>query len=198
VPLDISRVDTRGKRVVVLGAGDTAMDCLRAAIRAGAREAVCVYRRGEEDMPCGRKEYGAAVQEGAHFVFTATPVEIMGDEEGSVKGLRLARTTLGEPASPGAARPFETQPAEQFELEADLIVLALGFDPQRCPATQEFQELRANDWGGLVVDDHQMTSLPGVFAGGDLVRGPTTLLYAVRDGRSAAEQIASYLSARTR
>jgi glutamate synthase (NADPH) small chain len=114
-----------------------------------------------------------------------------------VRGLRLAQTILGEPPSPGAVRPFYPQ-AEQFELKADLIVLALGFDPQACPATEEFNELRTNDWGGLVVDDRQMTSLPGVFAGGDLVRGPTTLLYAVRDGRSAAEQIASYLGAKTR
>ncbi|HEY5909822.1 MAG TPA: NAD(P)-dependent oxidoreductase [Verrucomicrobiae bacterium] len=198
LPLHHPPIDVRGRRVVVLGGGDTAMDCLRAAIRYGAREAICVYRRGQEDMSCGRNEYQAAVQEGARFLFTATPVEILGDDQGSARTLRLARTILG-PASPaGAPRPFEAQRGDEFELEADLIVLALGFDPQPLPGAEDFRDLRTNEWGGVIVDEHQMTSLPGVFAGGDLVRGPTTLLYAVRDGRSAAEHIHIYFASRCR
>ncbi len=195
-PLDFAPVEVSGKRVAVIGGGDTAMDCLRAAIRHGAREAVGVYRRAQQDMPCGRKEYEAAVQEGARFLFQAVPVATIDNGHGAVLGLRLARTTLGLSASAGAPRPFEVQTEGQFEIETDLILLALGFDAQPCPDTEEFRELEANEWGGLAVDSQQMTNLPGVFAGGDLVRGPTTLLYAVRDGRAAAEHVARYLSAK--
>ncbi len=186
--------ETRGQRVLVLGGGDTALDCLRTALRTGAREAIGVYRRGQEDMPCGRKEYEAAVQEGARFVFAAAPAEIRGDAKGLVRGAKFLRTSLGQAVQAGAPRPFEVQPGQEFELEADLIVLALGFDPQPCPDIDEFRELQTNSWGGLMTDENLMTSMPAVFAGGDLVRGPTTLLYAVRDGRRAAEQIAVYLS----
>jgi len=193
---DAAALDVRGRRVVVLGGGDTALDCLRVAIRSGAAEAIGVYRRGEEEMTCGRKEYEAAVQEGAQFLFTSVPLEFLGDAGGSVRGLRLARTILGEPPSPGARRPVLSQSGDSFEIEADVIILALGFDPQRCPPIDGFEDLRRNDWGGLAIDDNFMTSLPGLFAGGDLVRGPVTLLEAVRDGRGAAQGMEIYLAAK--
>jgi glutamate synthase (NADPH/NADH) small chain len=193
VPLDLEPVDVTGKRVVVLGGGDTAMDCLRAAIRYGAREAICVYRRGEADMPCGRHEYEDALEEGARFMFQATPVALLGDGHAAVKGLRLVRTELL--AGPvGARREFKLKPGDEFEVAADLIILALGFNPQACPGTDDFKNLASNERGGLAVDANQMTSLPGVFAGGDLVRGPTTLIHSVRDGRRAAEQMHYFLS----
>jgi len=181
--------------VVVLGAGDTAMDCLRTAIRCGAREAVCVYRRDEADMPCGRHEYENGVEEGARFVFQAAPVAVLGNDRRQVAGLRLIRTELGLQDSDGP-RPFLVRPGTEFELPADLIVVALGFDPLPCPRSGDFNDLAVNDWGGIIVDSNQMTSIPGVFAGGDIVRGPSLVLHAVRDARQAAAQIHTYLSAR--
>jgi len=195
VPLDLPPIEVAGKRVVVIGAGDTAMDCLRTAIRYGASEAICVYRRDEGDMPCSRNEYVNAVEEGARFVFQAAPVAVLGHAHGQVTGLRLIRTELGLPDSVGP-RPFLVRPGTEFELLADLVVPALGFDPLPFPHSGDFSELAVNDWGGLVVDGNQMTSIPGVFAGGDLVRGPSVALHAVRDARQAAAQIHSYLAAR--
>ncbi len=195
LPLELPPVEVSGKRVLVVGAGDTAMDCLRTALRCGAREAVGVYRRDEADMPCGRHEYENAVEEGARFVFQAAPVAVLGNDQRQVTGLRVVRTELGLMETVGP-RPFLTRPDTEFNLPADLIVLALGFDPQPCPNSGDFSDLAVNDWGGIVVDSNQMTSLPGVFAGGDLVRGPSLVLYAVRDARRAATQIHDYLSAR--
>lgn len=189
-------IGLRGKRVLVIGGGDAAIDCLRTAIRSCAREVVGVYRRSQEEMSCGRKEFESAVQEGAQFVFNAAPVEILGDDHGSVAAVRFART-LSLPASrSGLPGGLEIQPGTEFDLPADFVVLALGFDPQPIPDVEDFRQLRVNDRGGLTVDENQMTSIPGLFAGGDTVRGPTTLLYAVRDGRRAAQQIAIYLTAR--
>ncbi len=193
IPLDIATIEVSGKRVVVIGAGDTAMYCLRTAIRCGARETVCVYRRDEENMPCSRHEYQNAVEEGARFVFQAAPCAVLGNDRRQVTGLRLIRTELGLPDSTGP-RPFLVRPGTEFELAADLIVPALGFDPLPCPHSGDFSDLDVNDWGGIVVDGNQMTSIPAVFAGGDIVRGPTLALHAVRDARRAASQIHTYLS----
>jgi glutamate synthase (NADPH) small chain len=195
VPLEIPHLDVSGKRVLVLGAGDTAMDCLRAAIRYGAREALCIYRRDEEDMPCSRREYENAVEEGAGFLFRAAPQAILSDSAGKLSGLRLLRTQRG-PVDSSGSRPFLPQPGTEFELETDWLVLALGFDPVACTQAGDFSELTVNDWGGLVVDANEMTSIPGVFAGGDLVRGPSLVLHAVRDARRAAAGIQKYLSRR--
>jgi glutamate synthase (NADPH) small chain len=195
VPLALPPIEVSGKRVVVLGAGDTAMDCLRTAIRYGAREAVCVFRRDEADMPCGRHEYENAVEEGARFVFQAAPVAVLGNDQRQVTGLRVVGTELGLMDSPGP-RPFLIRSGSEFELPADLIVLALGFDPLPCPHSGDFSDLAVNDWGGIVVDGNQMTNIPGVFAGGDIVRGPCMVLHAVRDARRAAAQIHNYLSER--
>jgi glutamate synthase (NADPH/NADH) small chain len=195
VPLDLPPIEVSGKRVLVLGAGDTAMDCLRTAIRYGAREAVCVYRRDEADMPCGLHEYENAREEGARFVFQAAPVAVLGNDQRQVTGLRLVRTELGLMESIGP-RPFLVRPGSEFDMGADLVVLALGFDPQPCPHSGDFADLAVNDWGGITVDGNQMTSIPGVFAGGDIVRGPSMVLHAVRDARRAATQIHNYLAAR--
>jgi glutamate synthase (NADPH/NADH) small chain len=195
VPLELAPIEVGGKRVVVVGAGDTAMDCLRTAIRYGASEAVCVYRRDEADMPCSRHEYENAREEGARFQFQAAPVAVLGNEQRQVTGLRLTCTELGLMEAIGP-RPFLVRPDTEFELPADLIVLALGFEPLPCPHSGDFSDLTVNDWGGIIVDSNQMTSIPGVFAGGDIVRGPSLVLHAVRDARRAAAQIHSYLSAR--
>ena len=195
VPLDLPPIEVSGKRVLVLGAGDTAMDCLRTAIRYGAHEAICVYRRDEADMPCGLREYKNAREEGARFVFQAAPVAVLGNDQRQVTGLRLVRTELGLMESIGP-RPFLIRAGSEFDMGADLVVLALGFDPEPCPHSGDFADLAVNDWGGITVDGSQMTSIPGVFAGGDIVRGPSMVLHAVRDARRAATQIHSYLAAR--
>jgi glutamate synthase (NADPH/NADH) small chain len=193
VPLELASIEVAGKRVVVVGAGDTAMDCLRTAIRYGASEAVCVYRRDEADMPCSRHEYENAREEGARFQFQAAPIGVLGNEQRQVTGLRLVETELGLMEAIGP-RPFLVRPGTEFELPADLIVLALGFEPLPCPHSGDFSDLTVNDCGGIIVDSNQMTSIPGVFAGGDIVRGPSLVLHAVRDARRAAAQIHTYLS----
>ena len=197
IPLDLQRIEVAGKKVVVLGGGDTAMDCLRAAIRYGAAETTCVYRRGEAQMPCGRHEFENALEEGAQFLFKAAPVAVLGDERGSVKGVRLVRTEL-RTAEVNVRCPFQILPGTEFTLEADLVIPALGFAPVACPCTDDFKDVAMNDWGGITVDENQMTSVPGVFAGGDIVHGPSLILHAVRDARKAADQIHKYLSTRRR
>ena len=193
VPLDLPPIEVARKRVVVIGGGDTAMDCLRAAIRYGAAEVVGVYRRDQADMQCSGREYQDAVEEGAKFQFCANPVAVVGNERGEVTGLRLARTEMGFPEN-GRPRPFLVQTGTEFELPADLVIPALGFEPLPCAHTGDFEPLAVNGWGGLVVDENQMTNLPRVFAGGDLVRGPSLILHAVRDARHAAARIHAYLS----
>ncbi len=190
-------IDVSGKRVVVLGGGDTAMDCLRTAIRCGAHETVAVYRRDEASLPCGRHEYENAVEEGVQFVFQAAPVEFLGNDEGRVTGLRLIRTQLENPDSTGR-KGFIPQPGTEFEMAADWVFLALGFDPEPFRHWDEFSTLGRNPSGGIVVDAHQMTPIPGVFAGGDIVRGTSLVVHTVRDARQAAVGIDDYLKARPR
>lgn len=187
-----SQYDVRGKRVVVLGGGDTAMDCLRTALRCGAREAVCVYRRDEANMPGSKKEYARSLDEGAKFVFLANPVGFTSDSTRRVQSVRCQRMELGPPDSSGRRSPRPI-PGTEFVLPADVVLVAYGFDPEPLPPGTELEQLAVNDWGAVVVDANQMTSLPGVFAGGDLVRGPSLAVHAVRDGRAAAAGIDSYL-----
>lgn len=193
--LDQPPIDVAGKRVVVLGAGDTAMDCLRAALRYGASSVLCVYRRDETDMPCARGEYRDAIEEGAQFLFLASPVRVIGNEQGTVRGVRLVRTEM-EPGPEDARRLFKTLPGTEFDLEADLVITALGFDAEPCPRTEDLNRLALNEAGQIVVDASGMTSILGVFAGGDMVRGPSLVVETVRDARKAAEQIDQYLVTR--
>lgn len=194
LPGDAPRIDVAGRRVVVLGGGDLAVDCLRTAIREGASQVTGVYRRDEDSMPCSRPEYDSAIEEGATFVFQALPVALLDDGAGAVKGLRLARTALGESDADGR-KSFNVLAGSEFKIEADRVFLALGFDPEPLPDSSPFRDLTLNEAGAMVVDAAQMTSLPGVFAGGDLVHGPDTALVSVRDARKAAGCIHAYLSA---
>jgi len=194
-PLDMPAIDVTGARVVVLGGGDTAMDCVRTAIRAGAREATCVYRRDAENMPCSRRDYADAIEEGARFLWQAAPVAVLGGEGGAVSGLRLIRTTPGPKAEDGR-RAFLAAPGTEFEIAADRVFLALGFEREPLPRAGVFHQLATDDAGSVLVDAHQMTNLPGVFAAGDLVRGPGTALESVRDARKAASGIHEFLAAR--
>jgi len=193
IPSTAPEIQVRDKRVIVIGAGDTAMDCARVALRYGAASATCVYRRTEAEMPCARAAYASAIEEGVKFVFQAAPVAVLASPRGSVGRLRLARTVAAPPT--GAPRlDFVPFPGSEFELDADWIIPALGFEAVPCPAAGEFDLLAHNSWGGLKVDENQMTSRPGVFAAGDLVLGPSPVLETVRDARRAAEKIAAYLA----
>jgi glutamate synthase (NADPH/NADH) small chain len=194
MPLELPIVEVAGKRVVVLGGGDTAMDCLRTAIRAGAAESVCVYRRDLANMPGSRKEYYNAIEEGAQFLFLTNPVALEADANGSVVGVRCTRMELGEPDFSGRRKP-RAVPGSEFTIKADLVLVAYGFDPVPFPPDSDFSEIAVNDWGAIQVDENQMTSLPGVFAGGDSVRGASLVVHAVRDGRKAALGIHRQLQA---
>jgi glutamate synthase (NADPH/NADH) small chain len=188
----LSDVDCRGKRVAVLGGGDTAMDCLRTAIRCGAKSTVCVYRRDLENMPGSRKEYLNAVEEGAEFFFLTNPVRLEGDAGANVARLHCVRMELGAPDASGRRKPRAVVGSD-FALEVDLVLVAYGFDPRPFGRDGDFAPIAVNDWGGIVVDENQMTSLPGVFSGGDAVRGAQLVVHAVRDGRKAAEGIINWL-----
>jgi glutamate synthase (NADPH) small chain len=189
---DAPRIEVADRRVIVIGGGDMAMDCLRTALRAGAREVTCIYRRDEASLPCGPGEYDNAREEGARFVFMASPIGIVGNDAHQVTGVRLLRTQLGEPG-PDDRPTFSTCPGTEFGVAADWVFLALGFDPEPLPRDHAFGSLATHPHGGVQVDDHQMTSLRGVFAGGDIVRGPSTVLQVVRDARKAAEGIHRFL-----
>jgi glutamate synthase (NADPH) small chain len=195
VPVDLPPMDLAGKNVVVVGGGDTAMDCLRTALRCGAREAVCLYRRDEANMPGSRREYANALEEGARFQFLSAPVSVLGDGQGKVTGLRVVRTQLGAPDASGR-RQFSIEPGSEYDLPADWILLALGFDPVSFPQWSDFSTVATSRWKSINVDANQMTNVPGVFAGGDVVRGPSLVGHAVRDARKAAAAIHDYLSGR--
>ena len=185
-------IDLEGKRVAVLGGGDTAMDCLRTAIRCGAREAICVYRRDLENMPGSRREYVNATEEGARFMFLTNPIALSGNGDGRVFEAHCVRMELGEPDAKGRRKPRPITGSE-FTLPVDVVLVAYGFDPVPIFAAGNSDKIEVNNWGGVVVDANQMTSVPGVFAGGDLVRGPDLVVRAVRDSRKAAAGIHKYL-----
>jgi glutamate synthase (NADPH/NADH) small chain len=183
------RIDVRNKRVAVLGGGDTAMDCLRTAIRAGAAEAICIYRRDLANMPGSRKEYCNAVEEGARFEFLTNPISIDGPD--AVMHIRCVRMALGEPDAQGRRKPIPVT-GSAFEISADIVLIAFGFDPEPAPKF-DGANVATDRWGAFAVDARQMTSIPGVFAGGDTSRGASLVVHAVADGRNAARGIHLYL-----
>lgn len=188
-----SPIEVRGKRVAVLGGGDTAMDCLRTATRCGAREAICIYRRDLENMPGSRREYLNAVEEGARFMFLTNAVSLSGNDAGEVCEARCVQMELGEPDAKGRRKPRAILGSE-FSVPVDVVLIAYGFDPVPIFAAGNSDKIDVTEWGGAVVDKNQMTSVPGVFAGGDLVRGSDLVVRAVRDSRKAAAGIHNYLS----
>lgn len=193
--VDLPDIDVTGRHVAVLGGGDTAMDCLRTALRAGAARAVCLYRRDLANMPGSRKEYANALEEGAEFQFLTNPTEIIKNDRGGVAAVRCVRMELGAADASGRRKP-RAVPGSEFTVPVDYVLVAYGFDPVPIPPGSELTAVAVNEWGGVVVDANQMTSVPGVFAGGDSVRGPSLVVHAVRDGRRAALGIDRYLNAR--
>ena len=190
---DDGTLNAAGKHVVVVGGGDTAMDCVRTAVRQGAKSVKCLYRRDRANMPGSLREVANAEEEGVEFVWLSAPEAFLGD--GRVEAVRAHRMRLGAPDASGRQAP-EIEPGSAFRLEADLVVKALGFDPEDVPALFGEPELKVSRWGTVGIDwDTMMTSLPGVFAGGDIVRGASLVVWGVRDGRDAAAGIHAYLAA---
>ena len=178
-------IEVKGKKVAVIGGGDTAMDCVRTALREQASDVKCLYRRDAHNMPGSRKEYINAKEEGVEFEFYCSPKEILRDENGAVVGVEMIKTRLGEPDAGGRQR-VEEIPGSEFTVPADVVIFALGFDPVTYPFLAE-NGIETDKWGGIVVDEHYETTKAGVYAGGDCHRGADLVVTAVRDGREAAK-----------
>jgi len=187
-------VNLKGKRVIVLGGGDTAMDCVRTAVRQGADKVICAYRRDEENMPGSRREVTNAREEGVEFLFNRQPVEVV-EYFGQACGIKVVETELSEAGVDGRRRPQPIAGSEQV-LEADAVIIAFGFQPSP-PAWLEEVEVQTNDWKGVIAEEEQafkfQTSNPKIFAGGDVVRGSDLVVTAIWEGRQAAEGILDYL-----
>jgi glutamate synthase (NADPH/NADH) small chain len=182
-----------GKRVVVIGGGDTAMDCVRTAIRQGAKAVTCLYRRDRANMPGSQREVANAEEEGVKFEWLAAPKAIKGDAK-KAKGVRAARMRLGRPDASGRQSPEET--GEDYDLPADIVIKALGFDPEDIAEGWDAGHLKTTRFGTVRVDARMHTNLPGVFAAGDIVRGASLVVWAIKDGRDAADAIHGYLKDR--
>ncbi len=185
-------LNASGKRVVVIGGGDTAMDCVRTAIRQGALSVKCLYRRDRANMPGSQREVANAEEEGVEFVWLSAPKGFTGGTE--VDGVMVQKMRLGAPDATGRQSPEIIEGADYVE-PADLVVQALGFEPEALPTLWGVPELKVTRWGTIKADfrTHE-TSLPGVYAAGDIVRGASLVVWAIRDGREAADAILGYLS----
>jgi len=186
-------ISVAGKRVVVLGGGDTAMDCNRTSIRQGAEAVVCAYRRDEANMPGSRREVQNAKEEGVEFLFNRQPIEIVGNDR--VEGIKVVTTELGEPDEKGRRRPVPVAGSEEI-LPADVVLIAFGFQPSPAPWLSDI-DVELNSWQGVIAPEEQLykfqTSNPKVFAGGDMVRGSDLVVTAIWEGRQAGEGILDYL-----
>jgi len=182
----------RGDVAVVFGGGNTAMDSVRTSHRLGSRRAILAYRRNRDEMPARAEEFHHAEQEGVEFMFLAAPLEVLGDEAGWVRGVRLQRMELGEPDASGRRRPVPVAGSE-FEIPANIAVVAVGTRANPL-LTATCPELKLDKWGNIVADENQMASIPGVFAGGDIVRGGATVILAMGDGKRAAVALDTYLA----
>ncbi len=184
-------LNAEGKNVVVIGGGDTAMDCVRTAVRQKAKSVKCLYRRDRKNMPGSVREVGNAEEEGVQFIWLTSPKKFLGSNK--VEGVEVNKMVLGEPDSSGRKRP-EIEPGSEFNIPADLVIKSLGFDPENLPKLFDEKELVISKWGTIKIDLHTMqTNLSGVFAAGDIVRGASLVVWAIRDGRDAAVQIEKYL-----
>jgi glutamate synthase (NADPH/NADH) small chain len=188
-------LNAAGKNVVVIGGGDTAMDCVRTAVRQGARSVKCLYRRDQANMPGSMREVKNAQEEGVEFVWLSAPEAFLGDT--TVSAVRAVRMHLGLPDASGR-QSVDPIAGSHVNLPADLVIKALGFDPEDLPGMFGEPALEVSRWGGLTIDRRSfMTALPGVFAAGDIVRGASLVVWAIRDGRDAAARIDDYICSRT-
>ncbi|WOR16200.1 NAD(P)-dependent oxidoreductase [Hyphomonas sp. FCG-A18] len=181
-------MNSEGKRVVVIGGGDTAMDCVRTAVRQGAKSVTCLYRRDRANMPGSQREVANAEEEGVVFEWLSGPEAVLHTKANKVNGVRVRKMKLGRPDASGRQSPEKTD--DTVDIKADMVIKALGFDPEDLPVLFNETALRVNRWGAVQVDFKTMeTSLPGVYAAGDIVRGASLVVWAIVDGREAAEQM---------
>ena len=179
-----------GKNVVIIGGGNTAMDSVRTAKRLGADKAMIVYRRSQDEMPARAEEIKHAIEEGIEFITQTTPIEYFADENGHVNKMRVQKMGLGEPDESGRRRPMPIEGSE-YDIEVDSVIIAVGVSSN--PIIQKsMPELEVTKWNTIKVDENMMTSIPGLFAGGDIVRGGATVILAMGDGRKAASGIHAY------
>jgi len=182
----------RGRNVVVVGGGNTAMDSVRTAKRLGADRAIIMYRRSEQEMPARIEEIKHAKEEGVEFMNLNNPVEYYGDDRGFVRQMKVQRMELGEPDSSGRRRPVPIE-GDQYLMDVDVVVVGIGTSPNPL-IPQALREIKVSRWGTLEVDESTMeTSMPGVFAGGDIVRGGATVILAMGDGKVAADAMDDHL-----
>ena len=191
---DSGELNAEGKRVVVIGGGDTAMDCVRTAIRQGATSVKCLYRRDRANMPGSQREVANAEEEGVEFVWLSAPKGFKGD---AVEGVMVSKMRLGAADATGRQAPEVIEGADYVE-DADLVIKALGFEPEELPALWDVPELAVTRWGTVKADfqTHE-TNLPGVYACGDIQRGASLVVWAIRDGREAADAMLEKMNAAT-
>ena len=184
-------LNAEGKDVVVIGGGDTAMDCVRTSVRQKAKSVKCLYRRDKENMPGSAREVANAEEEGVEFVWLSIPKEFKGKNK--IENLVVNQIELGEPDESGRRKP-EIKEGSEFMVKADMVIKALGFDPENLPLLFDAQELQVTKWGTIKTDFNTMeTNLKGVFAAGDIVRGASLVVWAIKDGRDAASSMKTYL-----
>jgi glutamate synthase (NADPH/NADH) small chain len=188
---DNGTLNAEGKDIVVIGGGDTAMDCVRTSIRQNAKSVKCLYRRDKENMPGSAREVANAEEEGVEFVWLSSPKKFIGINK--VEGLNVDKIKLGEPDDSGRRKP-EIKKNSQFNIKADIVIKALGFDPENLPKLFDCDDLQVTKWGTLKTDfDTMETNLQGVFAAGDIIRGASLVVWAIKDGRDAALSIKKFL-----
>ena len=191
---DDGTLNAENKDVVVIGGGDTAMDCVRTAVRQKAKSVKCIYRRDRENMPGSAREVANAIEEGVEFVWLTNPKKFIGVEK--VSSVEVSKIKLGEPDSSGRRSP-EVQENSEYEIKADIVIKSLGFDPENLPKLFLAEELTVSRWGTIKIDlDTMQTSIEGIFAAGDIVRGASLVVWAIKDGRDAAKEIQKYLKAK--
>ena len=188
---DNGTLNAEGKNIVVIGGGDTAMDCVRTCIRQKAKSVKCLYRRDKKNMPGSAREVTNAEEEGVEFVWLSSPKEFIGKNK--VESLTVNKIKLGNPDESGRRKP-EIQKNSEFNIKADIVIKALGFDPENLPKLFSSDNLKVTRWGTLKVDfDTMESNLSGVFAAGDIVRGASLVVWAIKDGRDVAESIRLFL-----
>ena len=188
---DNGTLNTEGKDVVVIGGGDTAMDCVRTSIRQNAKSVKCLYRRNKENMPGSTREVANAEEEGVEFVWLSSPKKFLGTSK--VEGLIVDKMELGEPDDSGRRKPI-IKDNSQYEIKSNFVIKALGFDPEELPNLFGDDDLVVTKWGTIKSDfDTMETTIPGVFAAGDIVRGASLVVWAIKDGRDAASSIIRYI-----
>ena len=191
---DNGTLDAKEKDIIVVGGGDTAMDCVRTSIRQNAKSVKCIYRRDKENMPGSSREVINAEEEGVEFIWLSNPKEFKGKDK--IESLIVDKIKLGEPDESGRRKPI-VQKNSEFEIKADIVIKALGFDPEELPILFDENRLQITKWGTIKTDfDTMETNITGVFAAGDIVRGASLVVWAIKDGRDAANSIDNYLQSK--